>query len=461
MNKQLLRNIPKVDEVLQWAGLLQGCAETPALALKEAVRITLEELRQEIIDGRLERIPAQEELCMRISERAYRQSLPSLRNVINGTGIVLHTNLGRACLSKRAVDALDSVASGYSTLEYDLEKGARGERYAHVEELLKKLTGAESALVVNNNAAAVLLILSALAQGGEVIISRGELVEIGGSFRIPDIMESCGCSLHEVGTTNKTYIRDFEKGINENTRALLKVHTSNYRIMGFTQSVELSELVSLGREKDLPVIEDMGSGLVMELDFLGIHGEPTVQESLRAGIDVLCFSGDKLLGGPQAGIIIGKKSYMDKLKRHPLNRAMRVGKLTLCALEATLRSYIDGTAMRDIPTLQMLCAKSDELRERAEILCGKLADVGIRSSVISTSDEIGGGAAPTQLLESFAVALKCENSGIDALERYMRLRDRPIIGRISHDAFLLDLRTLCDEDFEEIVEAMSGEDCPR
>lgn len=454
MNEKLLRSIPKVDEVLQWTDLLDVSEDISAAALKEAVREVLEKLRGGALDGSIVEMPEQKELCGLIAAYAKRQSLPSLRSVINGTGVVLHTNLGRACLSKKAAEALESVAKSYSTLEYDLEAGERGERYAHVEKALKKLTGAESALVVNNNAAAVLLILSALASGGEVVVSRGELVEIGGSFRVPDIMESCGCSLHEVGTTNKTYLRDYEKAVNEQTRALLKVHTSNYRIVGFTQSVELEELVELGREKSLPVIEDMGSGLVMDLNFLGIHGEPTVKDSLKAGVDVLCFSGDKLLGGPQAGIIIGKKAYVDIIKKHPLNRAMRVGKLTLCALEATLRSYTDDTALEDIPTLRMLSAEPEKLEERAKKLCQMLTDAGVPASVRPEWGEVGGGAAPAQLLPSFAVAIKSANISVDALERHMRIRERPIIGRISHDAYLLDLRTICDEDFEAVLQAL-------
>lgn len=454
MNESLLRSIPKVDEILQWPELLCRCEDVPALTLKEAVRAALEELRSGLLCDRVTALPDREELLERIRTLIRRQSLPSLRGVINGTGVVLHTNLGRACLSQRAVEALTDVARGYSTLEYDIQRGERGERYAHVEALLQKLTGAQSALVVNNNAAAVLLILTALASKSEVICSRGELVEIGGSFRIPEIMESCGCMLREVGTTNKTYLRDYEKAVGENTRALIKVHTSNYKIMGFAQSVTLDELVGLGREKGLPVIEDMGSGLVTDLNYLGIRGEPTVQESILAGVDVVCFSGDKLLGGPQAGIIVGKKQYLDQLKRHPLHRAMRVGKLTLSALEATLRSYTEDTALEDIPTLSMLSADVRTLETRAGALLEMLIRAKIPAVVVNTQDQVGGGAAPTQLLPGFAVAL-CPPCGVDALEEHMRLRDRPIIGRISHDAYLLDVRTLRESEFLAITRALS------
>lgn len=455
MDNELLRRIPKVDELLSAPAMTDLRAEMPAAVVTEAVRAELSKLRAGVLEGSVCEIPDTEHLCARIAVLVRKNGLPSLRSVVNGTGVVLHTNLGRACLSERAAQAAADAARSYSTLEYDVSSGGRGLRYAHVEDLLRKLTGAESALVVNNNAAAVLLILSELASGGEVITSRGELVEIGGSFRVPDIMESCGCRLREVGTTNKTHLSDYEKAIGENTRALLKVHTSNFRIVGFTESVPLEELVALGHRKGLPVVEDLGSGSLCDLNQFGIRGEPTVQASVRAGVDVISFSGDKLLGGPQAGIIIGQKTYLDRLKRHPLTRAMRVDKMTLAALEATLRSYAEGTELTDIPVLVMLNTSIEELHARADRLCTMLVERGVCARVVSEEDQVGGGSAPTQVLPTFAVAVIPACRSLDDLEEALRLREKPIVGRISHDLYLLDVRTLRDDDFPCIAQALT------
>lgn len=455
MGKELLRSIPKVDELLKNPMLAAACEKLAPQTVTDSVRRVLEELRAGVLSGEISAIPAVEELCRRVDATAYQECLPSLRGVINGTGVVLHTNLGRACLSRRAAKAVEEVAGNYSTLEFNLSSGSRGLRYSHVETLLKKLTGAEGAMVVNNNAAAVLLVLSAMAAGGEVITSRGELVEIGGSFRIPEIMESCGCSLREVGTTNKTHLEDYAAAIGENTRALMKVHPSNFRILGFTETVELAELVSLAHARNLPVIQDLGSGSLCQLEQFGIHGEPTVQESVKAGVDVITFSGDKLLGGPQAGIIIGAKNLIERFERHPLTRAMRVDKMTLAALEATLRSYAEGTELEEIPTLAMLGAKPEDLRSRAETLCGLLTDAGVDAEVQPEQDQVGGGSVPTQLLPTFVTAVRPKRGGVDALEAAMRLRERPIIGRIAHDRYLLDARTLREEEFACIVEALT------
>jgi len=457
MKQNLLRGIPKVDELLREAPLAALSAELPAQAVTEAVRDELEALRRSVLAGETAALPDTGTLCARVCARARDARLPSLRTVINGTGVVLHTNLGRACLSDQAAEAAAQAARHYSTLEYDVHTGGRGLRYSHVERLLQKLTGAESALVVNNNAAAVLLILSELAQGGEVVASRGELVEIGGSFRVPDIMEACGCRLREVGTTNKTHLDDYARAVTTETRALLKVHTSNYRIVGFTEKPALAELVTLGHEKGLPVVEDLGSGSLCDLNQFGIRDEPTVQESVRAGVDVVSFSGDKLLGGPQAGIIIGKKEYLDRLKRHPLTRAMRVDKMTLAALESTLRSYADGTEREDIPVLRMLGAEPALLHGRAERLCGLLRERGVAAEVVPEEDQVGGGSVPTQLLPTFAVAVTAAHRSPDALEEALRLRERPVVGRIAHDRYLLDARTLRDEDLAEIAQAMEEE----
>ena len=453
MNQQLLRQIPKVDELLKEAELEVLLSEMPAQTVTRAVRQALDQLRKDVLEGRIEELPGRDVLCGRIAAMARKADAPSLRRVINGTGIILHTNLGRACLSEKAAQAAASVAGSYSTLEFNLATGGRGLRYSHVEELLCRLTGAESALVVNNNAAAVLLTLSALTAGGQVVVSRGELVEIGGSFRVPDIMEACGAQLKEVGTTNKTHLRDYDKAICAETKALMKVHTSNYRIVGFTETPALADLVELGHSRDMLVIEDLGSGCLLDLNQFGIHGEPTVLDSLRAGVDVVSISGDKLLGGPQAGIILGKKQYVDILKKHPLTRAMRVDKMTLAALEATLRSYEAEKATTEIPTIAMLAVSQEELKNRAEILCAGLVKVGCNAEVVATEGQVGGGSVPTQMLKSFAVALTPKSGSVDALEEKLRLGEPAIIGRINHDRYLLDVRTLKDSDFEEIIQA--------
>ena len=455
---RLLRSLPKVDEVLRQPAV--AALELPQSVITDVVRESIDGLRREILSGDLQELPSAEELCACICQRAQAAAKPSLRPVINATGITLHTNLGRACLSERAVEAAAAAARRYSTLEYDLESGERGSRYSHVEKLLCKITGSEAAMVVNNNAAAVLLILSALGKGGEVITSRGELVEIGGSFRIPEIMEQCGCSLREVGATNKTHLRDYQRAIGENTRALLKVHTSNYRILGFSESVSLADLVALGQETGLPVIEDLGSGCFFDLEKLGIHDEPTVMNSVKAGVDIISFSGDKLLGGPQAGIILCKEKWIKTLKSHPLTRAMRVDKMTLAALEATLDTYLDPKrAEAEIPTLRMLAAEPAELRVRAENLYQLLREQGIACEVIPEQDQVGGGSVPTQLLPTWAVAVDPCKVSVDGLEERLRKSaEPPIIGRIVRDRYLLDLRTLWDEDFAYITRAVKEAD---
>ena len=450
VNSQLLRKIPKVDELLRLPELSE--LSCPHTILTESVRETIDRVRQQILSGEQPSLEA-EQLCRQVLALVHKKTTMSLRPVINATGIVLHTNLGRARLSDAAVEAIHSVAQDYNTLEYNLEKGSRGSRYSHVEKLIAKLTGTEAAMVVNNNAAAVLLILSALGKGGEVITSRGELVEIGGSFRIPEIMVQCGCTLREVGATNKTHLRDYENAIGPETKALLKVHTSNFKIMGFSQSVPLDELVALGREKGLPVIEDLGSGSLVDLEQFGIHDEPTVQQSVKAGVDIISFSGDKLLGGPQAGIILGKAEYIRQLKRHPLARAMRVDKMTIAALRETLYAYTDEElACREIPVLAMLGAKSHQLREKAGVLCAMLQEQGVGAQVIPTQDQVGGGSVPTQLLDAWAVAIDPGRLTVDQLEEKLRLRPLPIIGRITHEQYILDVRTLMERDFPYIAQ---------
>ena len=457
-NKHLLRSLPKVDEVLRQPAI--AALDLPQSVITDLVRQRIDGLRRRVLDSDLQTLPSMEDLCAEICTAAKAAAKPSLRPVINATGITLHTNLGRACLSEKAVQAAADAARRYSTLEYDVESGQRGSRYSHVEKLLCKITGAEAAMVVNNNAAAVLLILSALGKGGEVITSRGELVEIGGSFRIPEIMEQCGCSLREVGATNKTHLRDYERAICEDTRALLKVHTSNFRIMGFTESVSLQELVELGKQTGLPVIEDLGSGCFFDLETLGIHDEPTVMNSVKAGVDIISFSGDKLLGGPQAGIILCKEKWIKTLKSHPLTRAMRVDKMTLAALEATLDTYLDPEkAQQEIPTIRMLAIDPALLKLRAEALYEKLTALGVTCQVIPEQDQVGGGSVPTQLLPTWAVAVDPQNVTVDGLEERLRKQsDIPIIGRIVKDRYLLDTRTLWEEDFDYIAQAVKEAD---
>ena len=454
--KELLRAIPKMDELLRSETLLEAQKTLAAATVTEAARAVIDEYRAKVLSGEITEGMSAEELATEAVRKAEALSEPAFRAIINATGVSLHTNLGRACLSKRAAEAVNGVVSRYSNLEYNIEEGRRGSRYDHVESLLRKVTGAESALVVNNNASAVLLILCAMAHKGEVVCSRGELVEIGGAFRIPEIMEQCGCVLKEVGATNKTHLKDYEKAITTETKALLKVHTSNFKILGFTESVDLREMVALGHEKGLPVIEDLGSGSLVDLEQFGIHDEPTVQASVRAGVDVISFSGDKLLGGPQAGIIIGKKEYIDIIKRHPLNRAVRVDKMTLAALEATLRSYAEGeeTAKREIPVLALLGAKLPELRSKAQLLQDVLKKQGIESELVETEDQVGGGSVPTQLLKTYAVALSPKTMSVDALEEKLRRRPLPIVGRIHEGRYYLSVRTMDEDDFQYVAETV-------
>lgn len=453
MVNTLLRALPRVDELCAETRAL--CPETSEMAVTAAVRETISALRDALLAGETATLPDRATLAREAAERAKRASTPSLRPVLNATGVVLHTNLGRACMSERAARAAYRAASGYTTLEYDPATGARGSRNAHVESLLCDLTGAESALVVNNNAAAVLLLLSALTAGGEVIVSRGELVEIGGSFRVPDIMAACGAALREVGTTNRTSASDYAAAIGARTRALLKVHTSNYRVVGFTESVSRDALVSLGREHGVPVFEDLGSGTLFDLEALGLHGEPLLADAVRAGVDVATCSGDKLLGGPQAGLLVGKRRYLDLLRRHPLYRALRPDKMTLAALEETLRAYAEHRAETELPTLEMLAATPETLRTRARQLVTALEARGLHAEVISTEDAVGGGSVPTQTLAGFAAALSPEHGAAQSIEARLRSHEPPVIARIAQGRVLLCVRTLRDEELETAAEAVA------
>lgn len=456
MIQTLLRQIPKVDDLLKRPEIEILLNTYPRALVLSAVRTGLDVLRKALLDGRSKRI-SYDDLVMSIQSYLSESRELHLRRVINGTGIIVHTNLGRSQLSTEALNAVREIAGSYSNLEYDLEKGKRGSRYSHVEGLLCELLECESALVVNNNAAAVLLVLSALAAGKEAIVSRGELVEIGGSFRIPDVMQQGGCILREVGTTNRTHLRDYEDAVNEQTGLLLRVHPSNYRVCGFTKRVSLEELAMLSRKSNIPLVEDMGSGLLLDLEPYGLRDEPTVQHSLAAGVDVLSFSGDKLLGGPQAGMIVGKSRYLDLMKTHPLTRALRVDKMTLAALEVTLGHYRDpAEAVKNIGTLRKIAMTSNELEQYADDLRVCLGEAAISADVVPVLSQVGGGALPTQELPSYAVAVDIPSFSPNQIEARLRCARPPIIGRIVKDRYILDLRTLEREEFPTIQQQLAA-----
>ncbi len=459
----MLRFLPKVDQVLN---ILQD--EAPHILKLKAARLAIDEVRKNILSGKLS--ASKQELRDLVLSNAKkhlnRLNRPSLRRVINATGVIVHTNLGRSLLPKEAIDNIIEVSTSYSNLEYNLDAGKRGIRYSHVVELLCDLTGAESALVVNNNAAAVLISLETLAKNKEVIVSRGELVEIGGSFRIPDVMAKSGAILREVGTTNRTHLKDYRNAIHENTAMLLKVHQSNYKILGFTKAVDMEELVELAKEYGLYVMEDLGSGNFVDFSQFGLEYEPTVQEVVKKGVDVVTFSGDKMLGGPQAGIILGKKDIIDKIKMNPLNRAVRIDKLTLAALESVLRIYLEpDKAIKHIPTLNMICLDFDEVKKRARRLARGLKRIipnflGLK--IVETTSRVGGGALPICPIKSLAVSIYYKDvpkdtkvpKTISELEKILRKTDPPIITRIEEDALLFDVRTLIDRDYKDIIKIL-------
>lgn len=463
--KEYLRQLSAVDEILQLEEIRSLIGTHPRQVVVDAVRTVLEELRRTILSSKdsaeladLELEP--KDLVPLIIDLVREVMHPHLKRVINATGVVIHTNLGRSILAPEAVDALVTVAEGYSNLEFDLKLGERGSRHDHVEDLLCTLTGAEAAAVVNNNAGAVLLALATLASGKEVVVSRGELVEIGGSFRIPDVMRQSGAILREVGTTNKTYLRDYRGAIGEETALLLKVHTSNFRVVGFAAEVSLEELVVLGGEYNLPVMNDLGSGVFVDLSQYGLSHEPTVQEALKAGADVVTFSGDKLLGAPQAGIILGKREFVEKIKKHPLARALRVDKLTLAGLEATLRLYLDpALAIERVPTLEMILAPLANLEKRAHRLgeelkkkVGKTFDVKVEKEI----SRVGGGALPLEELPTYVVGLTSAEFSAVELAGKLRLSEPPIVARLKEDKVLLDMRTVRDEEIPGITSAFEG-----
>ncbi len=437
------RSLPSVDRVLSDQRIQKLMDDYSRQAVLDLVRAQLDEARRAISRGA--GAPDLDEVVEAVERRAAAQWHPWPSPVINATGVILHTNLGRAPLSREAVEAVQRAALGYSDLELDLDSGKRGSRQAYVSRLLCQVTGAEAALVVNNNASAVLLGLAAIASGKEVIVSRGEAVEIGGGFRIPDVLRQSGATLVEVGTTNRTYAHDFEQAITQRTGAILSVHASNFKVLGFTHSPEIGELVELGRKHSIPVLHDLGSGCLLDTTRFGLAREPLPQDSIRAGVGLGFFSGDKLLGGPQAGIIVGRKELVSVVSRHPLARAVRIDKLSMAALSATLLHYIRGEATEKVPIWRMLSMSADEVRSRASAWA---AAMGGRASVVPGSSTIGGGSLPGETLPTWLVGLDTAGieGGAEALARRLRQGTPPVIGRIEDERVLLDPRTVLPED---------------
>jgi L-seryl-tRNA(Ser) seleniumtransferase len=456
--EQLLRALPSVDEVLRSQYCQGWLREHPRRFVLKAVRQTLQALRKDILAGGR---PQVEPSALKgpIEQALRRLTSPSLRPVINATGVVLHTNLGRAPLSERALRAVLEVSRGYSNLEFNLAEGRRGRRFEHVQELLREITGAEGATVFNNNAAAVFLALNTLASGRQVVLSRGELVEIGGSFRIPEVMAKSGAVLKEVGTTNRTRLSDYEGAISTETALLMKVHRSNYRIVGFTEEVEVAQLVALARRYGLRVMYDLGSGCLAELAVLAGADEPLVPQVLKEGVDLLSFSGDKLLGGPQAGILLGDAELIGRINQNPLARAMRVDKMTLAALEATLYAYADPElARKELPTLRMLLARPESLRQKARRLAALLRRYSKEVQVRVTEDfsEAGGGSLPGLRLLSYSVALRCPGLSAQKLQERLRVGEPPVVGKIRDDMLLLDVRTVAAEQLRPLAQAVKA-----
>jgi len=461
--QEQLRKLPSVDALLH-EPVVESLAQQHGHDLTtSAVQDTLATVREAVLGG--EPCPEMADLAQDVADRLSALLQPSLYPVINATGVIIHTNLGRAPLSQAAQEAMRD-SSAYTNLEFDMGMGRRGSRYVHAEDLLRRLTGAEAGLVVNNDAGAVLLILSALAQGREVVISRGQLVEIGGGFRIPEVMAQSGAHLVEVGTTNRTYLRDYEAAISETTSMLLHVHSSNFRLIGFVHQAPLEHLVELAHSRNLLAVEDLGSGAMLDTAQYGLSHEPTVQESLASGVDLVCFSGDKLLGGPQAGIILGRKSAITLLKRHPLTRALRVSKSILAGLQATLLHYLKGEALSAVPVWHMIAMESSQIEARARDLAGWLTGqqqdttapskgaADIQAEVIGGWSKVGGGSLPEETLPTHLVALHVPSA--HDLAETLRLGSPPVIGRIENDALVLDLRTVLPSEDTALRQALEA-----
>ena len=462
LKKEMLKQLPKIDEVLLILEKQDIYDLAPRDIVKETCRTVVQNLREMIVNSK-KKIPA--ESCPdaatvaleveRLIKGLYRYSL---RRVVNATGVILHTNLGRAPLCAEALQRIMEVGRGYSNLEFDLVKGERGQRYDHVNKLICALTGAQDALIVNNNAAAVLLVLNTLADGKEAIVSRGELIEIGGEFRIPEIMHKSASRLREVGTTNRTRIGDYEKAINADTGLILKVHTSNFRIVGFTEEADIESLVVLGKSHGIPVMDDLGSGCLIDLEKSGLQHEPTVREVLSSDCDIVTFSGDKLLGGPQAGIIVGKREFLEKIKKNPLNRALRIDKFTLAALEATLMHYLNpASAVKKLRALKALTESAASVKKRALKLMTQLQKENFDSLKFSMHEDFaaaGGGSLPTQKIPTVLVAVRNKKMSASKMEEKLRKLEVPVIVRVDKDEILIDLRTVAEDEFAFIIEGL-------
>jgi len=435
-----LRDLPSVDSLLQEPQSEELMADFGRPLTVEALRNSLDKTRELLLSGAVNQLPSPVELINNARAGLAELLAPTLFPVINATGVIVHTNLGRAPLSLAAQEAATAAAAGYSTLEYDPADGSRGSRSVHAKGLITRITEAESALVVNNNAAAVLLMLTALCRGREVIISRGQLVEIGGGFRVPDVMAQSGGQLVEVGTTNRTHLRDYENAINENTAAILVAHPSNYRVIGFTSEPSLAELADLAHAHNMPLLYDQGSGALLDVTLYGLEAEPTIQDGLSAGADIIAFSGDKLLGGPQAGILCGRADLISQLKQHPLARAVRADKLCLAALSATLMHYIKANAQQEVPVWQMISRSLESITDEAEQWTSQLQDKGIYVDLIDGRSRVGGGSLPGTSLPTKLVAIT--NDDVDALAFRLRMAEMPVIGRIQDGRVLLDPRTV-------------------
>jgi L-seryl-tRNA(Ser) seleniumtransferase len=445
-----LSSLPSVDALLNEPGVLDLVAANGRPLVVDAIRATLDQVRQAMLAGQAR--PGDADLLSGVARLLAQWTGPTLRPAINATGVVIHTNLGRVPLCDDAIRAMEAVARGYSNLEYDLEAGQRGSRYVHAEQLLCRLTGAEGALVVNNNAAAVLLALTALAQGGEVVISRGQLVEIGGGFRIPDVMRQSGARLVEVGTTNRTHLRDYEQAIGPDTAMLMLAHQSNFRTIGFTSQVPGADLAVLGKARGLVVYEDLGSGTLLDTARYGFSHEPTVQEVVGAGVDLVSFSGDKLLGAPQAGILVGRQDLIHRLRRFPLTRALRVDKTTLAGLQATLLHYLKGDAEQSIPAWRMLSCSLDDLDRRARRWARRLKKAGLAVRVLDGRSAAGGGSLPGETIPTRLVTIRTPSP--DALAARLRAHDPPVIARIEADLLCLDPRTVLPAQEDVLLSAV-------
>jgi len=452
--QQQLSQLPSVDECLKSAHGRKWLEFYPRKTVLRSIREVIDMKRKAILNGEISDVSI-EIISRDIDAAAKKLSAYKLIPLINATGIVIHTNLGRSILSERAVDHMVAAARSYSNLEYEIPAGKRGKRYSHIKDIIRELTGAEDAVVVNNNAAAVLLCLDTFARNREVIVSRGELVEIGGSFRIPEVMKASGAILREVGTTNKTHPSDYEQALCGDTSLLLKVHQSNYRVIGFTEEVPIEKLVKLGKEYKIPVVTDLGSGCMIDLTKYGVPGEPTVQEVVRTGADIVTFSGDKLLGGPQAGIIIGREKLMRKIQKNPMLRAMRIDKMTLASLEATFMQYLDEEkARKEIPTLRMLTQPVDDIKRRAKKIFASLRkDVPdhVTLEVVADESQAGGGSLPEISFPTFAVSLRPTGISVNELEKRLRTGDPPVIARIKDNALLFDARTVQDREVKGLA----------